>query len=482
MKDVSGVNATRIERFDMTGGSEIVHGAVRQSWAGLREEIEAHYAALWQTPELPNMEYRSAALLCDWLESHGFTVERKTCGIETAFVARKGRGRPVVALLAEFDALPGLGNSASGERAPTGQAAGHACGHNHIGPTNTGAAIAAAQVIEQAGLEGEIRLIGCPSEEILWGKVALLKRGAFDDVDAILTSHGDYQTGAISQPCQSVINTEIIFEGAASHGGVAGGHNALVTAGHAVQAIERQLAPLGPETRVQHVFRTSGVMPSITPDEVRVWLTARSGDYEGAAMAYDTAVGICRETALAAGVDICEQFISESRGYLPNDVLARHLLAAMHEVGPPQWSDEALSLMADLSAAGNQGGAVTLDREVALYDDGMDPYGQDDGEASWRVPLGRANWAYPEEIPLHNWAMTAFSGNPASNAGPLMVSEALAIAAVGLLRDPAIIDAAGAELAGRVAGIDLGEPRLGAEETMARAPETFWDATWREPV
>ncbi len=112
-------------------------GAVRQCWAGLRDEIETHYAALWNTPELPNMEYRSSALLCDWLESHGFVVERKACGIETAFVARKGSGRPVVALLAEFDALPGLGNAPSGARAPTGQPAGHACGHNHIGPTNT---------------------------------------------------------------------------------------------------------------------------------------------------------------------------------------------------------------------------------------------------------------------------------------------------------------------------------------------------------
>ena len=384
-------------------------------------------------------------------------------------------------MLAEFDALPGLGNAASAERAPNGEAAGHACGHNHIGPTNTGAAIAAAQAMEQLGLDGEVRLIGCPSEEILWGKVALLKRGAFDDVDAILTSHGDYQTGAISQPCQSVINTEIIFEGAASHGGVAGGQNALVTAGHAVRAIEQELAPRGPETRIQYVFRTSGVMPSITPDEVRVWLTARSGDYESAAAAYDIAVGLCRETAKTAGIAMREQFISESRGYLPNDVLARHLLGAMQDVGPPQWSDEALDLMARLSKAGNRGGKVTLDRGIALYDGGLDPYGQDDGEASWRVPLGRVNWAYPEEIPLHNWAMTAFSGCPESNAGPLMVSEALAIAAVGLLRDPQVIDAARSELEDRVAGVDLGEPRLGAEHTMAHAPETFWNATWREP-
>ncbi len=463
-------------------GRDTWPGHVRQCWAALRGEIETKYAALWKTPELPNMEYLSSALLCDWLEDHGFAVERGACGIETAFVARKGNGRPVVALLAEFDALPGLGNAAGGDRRPTGQSAGHACGHNHIGPTNTGAAIAAAQTLEQLGLQGEIRLIGCPSEEILWGKVALFKRGAFKGVDAILTSHGDYQTGAISQPCQSVINTEIIFEGAASHGGVAGGHNALVTAGHAVGAIERQLAPLGPGTRMQHVFRTSGVMPSITPDEVRVWLTARSGDYESAAKACDTAVETCRETAMAAGIGMREQFISESRGYLPNDVLARHLLDAMHQVGPPQWSDEALALMAQLSAAGNHGGAVTLDREIALYDEGIDPYGQDDGEVSWRVPLGRVNWAYPEEIPLHNWAMTAFSGCPESNAGPLMVSEALAIAAVGLMRDPRIVETARAELVERAGAAELGEPRLGAEDTMARAPETFWDATWREPA
>lgn len=453
---------------------------VRRCWAELRPEIEQNFGLLWDHPELPNMEHGSSALLCDWLEHHGFAVERGAHDIPTAFVARKGKGGPCIALLAEYDALPGLDNEAVPHRSPRGLAAGHACGHNHIGPANTGAAIAAANALESLGFAGEVRLIGCPAEEILWGKIALLKRGAFEGVDAILTSHGDYQNGAISRPCQSVINTEVIFQGRAGHGGIAGRHNALVTAEQALQTIARLHDEAPPGTRIQHVIRTGGIMPSITPDEVRLWLTTRSNDHETAASTHDAVVAICQQTAGAAGVELHQQFISQSRGYLPNDVLAQHLLGAMHEVGAPQWSEEALALMADLSTAGHFGGTITLDRELALHNEGVDPYGQDDGEVSWRVPLGRVNWAYPEEIPLHNWAMTAFSGCPESNAGPLMVSEALAIAAVELTQAPGVLEAAETERAKRVGGTVLDEPRLGAIETMKTAPERFWDATWRE--
>ena len=456
-------------------------GDVRQCWAGLSAEIEEKYAELWRTPELPNMEHRSSALLCDWLEAHGFDVERGAHDIATAFVARKGTGGPTVAILAEYDALPGLSNVAEAERRPNGQNAGHACGHNHIGPTNTGAAIAAAKILAQSEADGTIVLIGCPAEEILWGKVALLNRGAFERVDAILTSHGDYQNGAISRPCQSVINTEMVFEGRAGHGGAGNDHNALDAAELAVQRATEIRHEQFPDARLQHVIRTGGIMPSITPDEVRLWLTTRHGDYDRARSLCDAVIEACHGTALQLGVLAREQFISESRGYFPNDTLARHLLSAMEQVGPPDWSEKALDSMARLSEAAGAGGGVTLDRTLTLHDDGVDPYGQDDGEVSWRIPLGRVNWAYPEEVPLHNWAMTAWSGMPESNAGPLMVSEALAIAAVGLCTNPGIISDAKVEHTRRLGGELPSAPRLGAVETMRRAPDSFWDATWCEP-
>src|SRR5262245_7529747 len=151
--------------------------ATRTAWRDVRAEIAAHVRRLWEEPELPLMEVRASRALADWLGSRGFAVERGVCGVPTAFAARAGGGEgPTIALLAEYDALPGQGNLAVPERAPDTHRAGHACGHNQLGPAQVGAAIAARAVMEGHRLAGRIVVLGCPAEELLWGKVALLER------------------------------------------------------------------------------------------------------------------------------------------------------------------------------------------------------------------------------------------------------------------------------------------------------------------
>jgi aminobenzoyl-glutamate utilization protein B len=451
--------------------------AARHGWRPLVPEIKRLFAAQWADPELPAMEFRSSARLADWLEAKGFTVSRRACGIPTAFIASKGSGKgPVIAILAEYDALPGLGNSSEAGFAPTGSAAGHACGHNHIGPANSGAAIAAAEAIAALNLPGEIRVIGCPAEELLWGKIALLKRGAFDGIDAILTSHGDYQTGSLSRPCQSVVSGEFVFQGEAGHGGKASRSNALLMAERAVALLE-DIEKKHEGVFFRHVLRNAGLMPSITPAETRLWLSARGHPYESVRAAYDEAAKGFAELGTSR---LRHQFIAESRGYLPNHVLGRHLDEALRLVGPPAWSNHDIAFMQELVNAVSPGTSLTLDRGIRFFDEGVDQYGQDDGEVSWRIPLGRVNWAYPEEVPIHHWAWTALSGNTASEAGPLMASEALAIAVVTIFANPGIIDTAKAELRERTKQTNLAGPRLGAVETLTKSPARFWEAGWTE--
>ena len=327
-----------------------ISSATLREWRILEAEIERLFQEQWADPELPGLEHRSSARLADWLAAHGFEVERQTGGVPTAFVARLGTGTgPVIALLAEFDALPGLDNDASPLRRSCGRIAGHACGHNHIGPANAGAAIAAAHACRRLGLAGEIRVVGCPAEEILWGKIALYRAGVFSGVDAILTSHGDYQTGALSRPCQSVVSGEFVFNGEASHGGQTGHRNALIVAEEIVRAASQLFEQDYPEVLLRHVLRQAGVMPSITPSEVRVWFSARSLDYGQASQAYGGIVEIADDLAHRGGISFRHQFISETRGYLPNDTLGKHLYEAMMHVGPPKWSEADLSFMKELS-------------------------------------------------------------------------------------------------------------------------------------
>ena len=196
----------------------------------------------------------------------------------------------------------GLGNVAAAKHKGTRQVAGHACGHNHIGPANAGAAIVAAVLCQKLRIAGQTRVIGYPAEEILWGKNALLKAGVFDGVDVILTSHGDYQTGALSRPCQSVTSGEFVFNGVAGHGGQQGHKNTLLIAEEVVAAAERMCAETYAGIRLRHVLRRAGVMPSITPAEIRVWLTTRGYDFRTTQDAYAAIVAAAERIAREGGV------------------------------------------------------------------------------------------------------------------------------------------------------------------------------------
>jgi aminobenzoyl-glutamate utilization protein B len=329
-------------------------------------------------------------------------------------------------------------------------------------------------------LNGGILVIGCPAEEILWGKIALLRVGAFENIDVLLTSHGDYQNGALSRPCQSVISGEFVFLGESGHAGSVRRQNALDAAELAVQSIERLRAHHFPETAVEHILRVGGHIPNVTPDEARLWVTSRQLNFERAREVYHFVRSVAAQSAEVCGVTFKEQFIAGTRGYLPNDALAQVLQQQLDSLGPPRWTAEDINWMSSLCKAIKPNEPMRLDRSLALYSDGHDAYAQDDGEVSWRVPLGRVNWAIPEQVPLHNWAYTALSGHPSSYAGPLMASEALALAAVQVAVEPNIILDAKSELRQRTANIELGEPMLGAWRTLTKTPEAFWDGTWNE--
>lgn len=451
----------------------------RHHWQRLRPEILEHFRQLWETPELPMMERQAALVLANWLERHGFAVERGVGGLPTAFRASYGpRTAPAVGLLAEYDALPGLDNGAVPRRERTGQRGGHACGHNHIGAANIGAAIAARYALDELDIAGRVVVLGTPAEEIVWGKVAMLKAGLFDGLQALLTSHGDYQNGVLSRPCLATINVECVLAGVASHGGAARRHNALESVELAVQSFERLRAHRFGDCSIEHVVRVGGLMPSITPDEARLWIAARHVDFDHARAALRQVLDICRRAAEMNETGYRAQPIAASRGYLPNDALAEVLWRHLQAVGPPNWSDADIAWMSELAAACQPQMDFMLDRGIALYREGVDPYGQDDGEASWRIPLGRVNWALPPQVPLHNWATTALSGHAAGDAGPLMASEVLALATVDLLTAPDQLQQARRELEVRVAGRELSPPYVGGFEVLTRRPERFWDASW----
>ncbi|MBT7614977.1 MAG: M20/M25/M40 family metallo-hydrolase, partial [Rhodospirillaceae bacterium] len=216
----------------------LIAGA-REAWRAIEPAARRMIDYIWENPELPMMEYKAEAALSAWLVEHGFTVERGVCAMPTAFRAVWSNGEgATIGFLAEYDALPGQGNRMEPNRAPDGKRAGHACGHNLIGGADTGAAIAARHAMEALDITGTIVVLGTPAEEILWGKIAMFRDGAFDGIDVLLTSHGDYQNGAPSRPCLACVSSEFVFRGESSHGGSRRSQNALDAAELTVQSVE----------------------------------------------------------------------------------------------------------------------------------------------------------------------------------------------------------------------------------------------------
>lgn len=462
--------------FSRTGSVD----RVRALFQEIRPDIEHNFLEIWRCPELPGMEFHATDTLAQWLEKEGFEVERNKCGIPTAFSATWGNGKPVVGLLAEYDALPGVDNDATPYRKSLGNRAGHGCGHNHIGSANIGAAITAKRFLEATGGSGTIKVIGCPAEEIVWGKIALLERTAFEDIDVLLTSHGDYQNGVMSRPCQAVWNGEVRFKGASGHGGNINQCGAMDALEVAMQTVTRLRANHFPDTIVRSVIRKGGDCPVVVPDETSIWFSTRTPCFDKAKQVYEFIMDICQRVADMCGVEVSCQYISATHGYLPNDEIAETLYRNMEIVGPPVHSDEHLVWLNELANAVRPGDSFTLDRDIALYNTGTDSYGQDDGEVSWHIPLGRINWAVPEEVPLHHWAYTAMSGHKAGFAGPLMAAEVLALSTIELLENPDIVSAAQKELERRRGQKVLRNARVGAFKSLTENPESFWDASWSD--
>jgi aminobenzoyl-glutamate utilization protein B len=455
-----------------------LRSAVDRQWQDVEPAARAAAQDIWSHPELGLMERYGGGVLCDWLEREGFRVERGVAGLPTCFVARYGEGEPSVGFLAEYDALPALSNSAEPHRHPLVKGGpGHGCGHNLIGAGNTAAAISVSRAMRDTGLPGTVLVFGTPAEEIVFGKLVMNDAGVFAAADVLLTHHADYFNAALARPCQSIIQPEFAFLGRPQHTGVTRPQNANDAAELLLQIVERLRAHQFPDVSVEHVVRYPAIcMPSATPEEARVWFYLRTVDYQRAEQVLELITEQAEHAARSTGVTMRRAIVSACHGYLPNDVLAERIFRAYRHVGPPAWEEPDRRFMSELSQAFGGPAELDLDDGVSLLSDGYDAYGQDDGEVSWSVPLGRCNWACPVSIPLHSWAATALFGTETGWKGAAVASRTLAQAGADLLRTPALVAGAQAELSKRAAG-SL-PSRRGDFAPIISDPEAFWTGRW----
>lgn len=435
---------------------------VTAHWSGVAERAKAVAARLWELPETGLAEYHAAELLAGWLAEEGFDVDLGVAGLPTAFIGTLGTPGVRAGVLAEYDALPGLSNAARPVRSPVvAGGPGHGCGHNLIAAANVAAAVAAGRLLRGTGLPGQVVVFGTPAEEVLTGKLTMHQVGAFGAADVLFTSHADYQNAALSRPCTSVVSAEFVFTGQQGHTGWVVAGNALDAAELFAGTVERLRSHLLPGVSIEHVLRSPApVVPNVVPEEIRVWCYLRHADCKRALAGYERLTGLARSAAGSAGVAVTPILLAATRGYLPNDELGSLLDHCLHTVGPPAWTADDIQSLTDFAAALGASRDIRTDLDPMLSA-GVDPYGQDDGEISWSIPLGRVNWAVPAGVPLHCWAATALFGTPSAWPGAAMASQALALAITHVLSTPETAARASAELTARVAAAGPPPPRAG---------------------
>ena len=317
---------------------------------GPASRVDAHAAQLetaalriWELAEVGYQEVESSRVLQQQLADAGFTVEAGVAGMPTAFIARYRRGAgPVLAILAEFDALPGLSQAAVAERQPRpDSSAAHACGHNLFGAASVASAIAVKEWLDAGSAAGELRVYGTPAEEGGSGKVYLVRAGLFGDVDATLHWHAADRNTAEQPRNLANLSGKFRFYGAASHAAQAPeqGRSALdgVEAMNFMVNAMREHVPQ--ETRIHYVITNGGAAPNVVPEFAEVYYYVRHFDPVVVRAVMERVAKAAEGAALGTGTRVEFEQIGGTYGLLPNDTLGRLMDASLREIGAPQWGE-----------------------------------------------------------------------------------------------------------------------------------------------
>ena len=402
---------------------------------------------IWDTPELGLSETRSAAALIAILEKEGFQVTRGIGGEPTAFAATAGSGAPVVGLLAEYDALPGLSQAAGqGKRQALAEGTpGHGCAHNLLGTASVAAAVAANRERVARKLPGTIQLFGTPAEEIGIGKTFMIRDGAFKRTDVVLAWHPDDQNRVTNRTRLAATSVNVEFFGRSAHAAASpwlgrSALDALVLFDHAMALMREHIMPTA---RVHRVIRDGGTAPNIIADhsDGEYWLRDGSGE------SVNEMLGRLRKAAdgaaLATETRAKVTLIFSLREPVPNDALNAVLQRELERIGPPRFDDAdqrfAKAMQKELGF--EQAGVATKVMSFAQKNGGT--ASSDIGEVSAVVPLAELNLATrPLGTSAHHWAQTACAAHPLGYKGMAVAAKVLAASTVDVLTEPALLKAA----------------------------------------
>ncbi len=415
----------------------------------LGPEIRQMSMDLWDFSELALLESQSAEYLATVLEREGFDVERGVAGMPTAFVASFGSGRPIVGVLAEFDALPNIGNAVVPRREPRedGHIHGQGCGHNLFGAGSVGAAIAIKRTIEEHGLAGTVRLYGTPAEETVVGKVYMAKDGLFDDLDATLDWHPSLETKVNNQSGQAMNNFQVEFYGQAAHAAADpwNGRSALDAVEMMNYGANLMREHVRPTTRIHYVIPSAGEAPNVVPEYARVWYYVRDTARAPVERYYDRLLKIAEGAALATNTEHKVTLLTGVHEMLLNRPLQEAMQENLERVGAPPFPAEFQEFARELQAflEIEEKGLDTEIRPLKPQQEPPEGGSTDVAEVSWIAPTVSLNVTTAAAgIPWHSWATSASHGTEGSVRGAEIAAKVLALTGVDILLKPELLVAA----------------------------------------
>ncbi len=438
--------------------------------------VEAHGPDLiglsdrvWALPETLYNEYRSCAEHTAMLRDKGFRVTENVAGIPTAVMGEAGAGGPVIAILGEYDALPGLSQVAGidypEELEPGGH--GHGCGHNLLGSAALLAATALKDWLAETGTPGRVRYYGCPAEETCEGKVFMARAGAFDDLDAAITWHPGFNTSVWASSSNAVNNLKFRFRGRTAHaaGNPETGRSALDAVELMNVGVNYLREHMQDKSRVHYVITNGGGAPNVVPDDCEVWYFVRSPQRDQVEELTDRVRKIAEGAALMTETTVTENFISGAYNMLPNMVISRVMADVLDELGPMDFDESDYAwgqgVVDQYPIEARERSLINrhLPKELAakgLYADVTPMRESEEGGAgstdvsdvSWITPTAQFRTAcFALGAPGHSWANTSTAGGPIGHKGMLHAAKGMAISASRLIDDPALLKAAQDEFA-----------------------------------
>jgi len=414
-----------------------------------QRKFEKAALAIYEFAETSLEEYQSSEYLADMLEQGGFTVERGTAGMPTAFIAVYGSGKPVVGILAEYDALPGLSQKqafARKEAVETGTP-GHGCGHNLFGSASTAAALAIKEVMEKHSLPGTVKLFGCPAEETGIGKVYMAKAGVFDDLDVCFSWHPGTKNEVRLGSNNALNNFEIIFRGKTAHA-AADPHNGR----SALDAVELMSAGVNflrehvkDSVRIHYVIKDGGQAPNIVPDYARVWYFVRDVNRKGVEDVYARVLKCAEGAVIMTETTMEVNLITGVYNYLPNNTLSSVMHKNFLMVGPPEFTEAEKAFAKEMQKnLGIPEDGVSTKIEELKKPETIARASTDVSDVTWIVPTSGEMTVVtaPLEIPWHSWAVCSSSSSSIGLKGMHTAAKVLAASSIEVLMDKDIVEKA----------------------------------------